>query len=354
MVTSARIYRAKPKVLWRAIGGLTFFYFVLGGSLWHHFYIEKGPLASDAILLAAFLLLAHFFMLSPLAFCVKLDESGFHFRRYFRWRFWSWDDFSDGLVYRIRDAETLRRRENTGNPRTVLLHDLRDEDCGEIIKHLTRAMPATQEIEPPESIEVRLGPQKFWIQTYAVFEADGVRWRRGKIKKHFQWSEVDALKILRATRDHRDFWHIKLRVGDVSINFCVDRHEGYNKDWNGPDAELVAAYLVKQIEPEKIVDASLQGEALNVREAEFREEIISDELSRMANGSRMVLGVLGLALISVWALIMLGSRDSPPIRFFLLGLACIAVIMAWLSRGLRQGRPRMEAQLRGLETREDK
>lgn len=340
VVGKARVYRVSPKKFRAMILLSIFFCLAAVFALWVDLYLMKESLDLERILRTSLLFVMLPMILSPVLFCIKLDENGCHFRRYFKWRCWTWADFSEGRVYRVEDAKTFRRRDSVGKTRNLSLKFLSDGDFEEISKLLDKAMPMRPEIEPPESIEV--GPRNWGhsINFHARFEPSGVHWRKGKQNEEFQWSDVSTLKILRVSRSHAGFRHLRLDVKDKSIRLEVapdqNHRDQYAPKWKGADAEHVVAYLLRHIAREKIVDASMEGDPSNIAEADFRREITLEEIRQFASLMKMILGVIGFSGFFM-AVVFAALEGSFSIPTLLWGggivLACLALVSLIWWRG---------------------
>lgn len=236
---------------------------------------------------ALILLVLAFFTL-PLAavsawpYAFRVDESGIWQRRYWRWDLWPWEAFAGGLIRHTPWYYRWQYPDKPRHSRSMNFAILADADRDWLLELALQVWKPPQ-VELPEEIKIRLYgiPNKLLELSPRgiVFSRD-----TGEEIRQYRWSDVVQVRVRRLAHWRLDFNGLELEfpAGEPTevLGKCPGRAQ---RNWSGPDAEVVLAYLQRYVGEERVQFTAIMGQLQTPDEAERRRA----ELARTFRGERI-------------------------------------------------------------------
>jgi len=189
------------------------------------------------------------------AWRVRIDREGISWRRRWCWRRWTWQDFAEGKLQRQRDA--TGGYIDVGIGQTLDLGFLsviesRPEVDFQLVNSICLAFWAPPPLDLPDELTVKVETgiakhMRVWLH------AEGVSIVEREIKTTYSWNGVRA-RFLRLDDRHPAFQILHLVVSERDIRLSALRG---SRNWKGPDATCIGAFLQQHLAPEQVEEATI-------------------------------------------------------------------------------------------------
>jgi hypothetical protein len=280
-------------------------------------------------------------------YALRVDDQGVWRRRLFGWDLWPWEAFATGAVRTGTSKDSWVYPARPWHSRYLILEFLAEADRNALAERVRQVWrPAALPL--PEEVEVRYG-----MGNRLVLSRRGIVFRRrgSDQDRFYRWYEVVQLRVTRVDHARRDFRTLELQLprveGPVRLQF-----QKFGRSWEGPDAEVVLAYLRQYVPADRVQVTALTGPPQDRNEADRRLAEL-DRADRQLRKDRWVVLALLLAYCSLQTTRILTSARRGPLSwdwFEWLALGLLFLIFALLGLALWMARAERRRRLRALRS----
>jgi hypothetical protein len=280
-------------------------------------------------------------------YALRADDRGVWRRRFFRWDLWPWEAFATGAVRAGTSKDSWVDPARPWHSRYLLLEFLAEADRAAVAERVRQVWtPAALPL--PEEVEVRygLGDRLALSRRGIVFR------RRGSDQDRFyRWYEVVQVRVTRVDHTRRDFRTLELVLPREASPVRL-RFQQFSRSWQGPDAEVVLAFLQQHVPAERVQVTALSGPPRDRAEADRRLADL-DRADRQLRKGRWVVAALLLAYCLLQMTRILTSARRGPLAwdwFEWLSMGLLFFIFALLGLAVWMGRAERRRRLRALRS----
>jgi hypothetical protein len=280
-------------------------------------------------------------------YALRVDDRGVWRRRFFRWGLWPWEDFATGAVRTGTSKDSWVYPARPWHSRYLILEFLAEPDRNALAERVRQVWrPAALPL--PEEIEVRYG-----MGNRLVLSRRGIVFRRrgSDQDRFYRWYEVVKLRVTRVDHTRRDFRTLELQLPRVERPIRL-RFEKFGRSWEGPDAEVVLAYLQQYVPANRVQVTALTGPPQDRDEAGRRLADLDRADRQLRKGGRVALAAL-LAYCSLQTTRLLMSARRGPLSwdwFEWLVIGLLFLVFALLGTALWMGQAERQRRLRALQS----
>lgn len=226
---------------------------------------------------------------------LRIDHLGVWRRRLVRWDLWPWEAFETGQVRHGQAGDQLTYPDKGRYWRTISTSVLGDADRAAFETLLRRYwVPPPPDL--PEVVTLQHG-----LRNQLELSADGVR-LGGDGGELVPWPDVVRADVLRATPDRPDFLTLDLHLPNQSKPVRLVRRSG-QQSWTGPDAEVVALVLRRQLAGDRFQVTALRGPPADVAEADRRLARLAEvarQFRQLGQFTGWMLAALAVVMLQPW------------------------------------------------------
>ena len=206
---------------------------------------------------------------------LRVDEKGVWRRRLFRWRLWSWEEFSNGRIIKCPD-HVLEDPQRAWWCRKMRLGWMEGGDIEEVLESINEHYQLPPPPEVPVTVTIKYG-----FRRRAILDDDGIQVTVQGETNRYRWSEVEKVHIRRFDPQRRDFTRLVVsfagRASELKIGVREDGFTSFSAT-----LEEVNQFLLQKIPTDRIVvlvnddpctireDAEIQFEAVQKSKREMR------------------------------------------------------------------------------------
>jgi hypothetical protein len=246
-----------------------------------------------------------------------VDDRGIWQRHFFRWRLWPWEAFASGAVRTGPGKDHWVCPEKPWYARGLSLGVVAEADRVPLAERILQAWKPPA-ISLPEEIKLR---QHHSLQSFVDLSPGGIALaqeakvfvpdpRAGRSKsdwgmvlskdwkgppRSYAWSEVVQLRVTRLEHWRRDFCRLEVELPGSAL--ILLRSNGDGQQWDGPDAEVVLAYLRQYVGDDWVQVTALEGPPRTPDEADRRLRDLDKSFRAIQKVGRLVYGALVIVCV---------------------------------------------------------
>lgn len=280
-------------------------------------------------------------------YALRVDDRGVWRRRLFGWGLWPWEAFATGAVRTGTSKDSWVDPARPWHSRYLLLEFLAEADRAALAERIRQVWrPAALAL--PEEVEVRFG-----MGYRLALSRRGIVFRRrgSEQDRFYRWYEVLQLRVTRVDHTRRDFRTLELDLPREAKPIRL-KFEKFGRSWEGPEAEVVLAFLRQYVPADRVQVTALSGPPQDRAEADRRLADL-DRADRQLRKERRVGAALLLAYCSLQTIRLLTSARRGPLSwdwFEWLLIGVLFFLFALLGLALWMGRAERRRRLRALRS----
>ncbi len=279
-------------------------------------------------------------------YAVRVDDRGVWRRRLVGWDLWPWEAFASGAVRTGTSKDSWVDPTRPWHRRYLLLEFLAEADRTALAERIRQVWrPAALAL--PEEVEVRCGlGDRLRLSRHGIV----VRRSGSEQDRFYRWYEVVQLRVTRVDHTRRDFRTLELELPRETKLIRL-KFEKFGRSWEGPDAEVVLAFLQQYVPAERAQVTALTGPPRDRAEADRRLAHL-DRADHQLRQGRRALAALVLACCLLLATILASARRSPLSWdwFDWLPIGALALLFALLGLAFGMARADSRRRLRALRS----
>jgi hypothetical protein len=218
---------------------------------------------------------------------LHVDVHGIRRRRLWMWDDWPWAAFQAGSIRRGTAYGSFVWPQRRWWERTLITDFLRTEDRRFVRQVCGRLIPAPTTPPIPDELAIE---QSF--RRKIDLTAGGLEIRSPRSHARYQWNDLIEARFIRPHHDWDGFSRLELLLPDQTVRLL--KHKGQCL-WRGAEENVIAAFVERQIPPDRILVVGLCDAPRSRREAEYRLEQLRDS-QRVLDWIRLAM-VLFLAVL---------------------------------------------------------
>jgi hypothetical protein len=280
-------------------------------------------------------------------YALRVDDRGVWRRRFSRWDLWPWEAFAAGAVRTGTSKDSWVYPARPWHSRYLILEFLAEADRTALAERI-RPVWRPAALPLPEEVEVRYG-----MGNRLALSRRGIMFRRrgSDQDRFYRLYEVVQLRVTRVNHTRRDFRTLELELpreaGPIRLRF-----QKFGRSWEGPDAEVVLAYLQQYVPANRVQVTALSGPPQDRDEADRRLADLDRADRQLRKDGWVALAALLTYCLLQTARILTSARRGPLSWdwFQWLAIGLLFLVIALLGLALGMARAERRRRLRALRS----
>ena len=156
-------------------------------------------------------------------------------------------------------------------------------------------MPPVKPVEAPAEVAFTTSGEEPWPGIRVTCSDQGITTRRFKTIHSYSWNDVEKLSIMRCSRYHDDFYRLCITLPGQEL---VRRgHAHAERAWKEPMASVLAAFLLKHVPPNRVVESFDAERASTRAQLQERRQLVMKRAAEHHRDVRQMTPVLILVLV---------------------------------------------------------
>lgn len=267
-------------------------------------------------------------LIAVLRWRLTLGPEGLARRRLEHWDRWSWSDLASGRIGKVHPM-TLVDPERPWWRRQLSLGYLSEADRHEVLTELNQHYRLPPPPEVPESLTIRYG----WRRR-ATLDSTGIHLLASRTHRHYVWSDVQKVYLIRIDPMRRDFARLGIALPDQEIELRFTTAE----DWT-TRSEQINECLVRHVPQDRIV-TDLASELPK------RRIFLEKDLARAKRDLlvwRITIAFLFFAYSGMGMMFWANREIEPPISLVVCLVLAFLGLWCWADRSRRKDLAKLQA-----------
>jgi hypothetical protein len=284
-------------------------------------------------------------------YALRVDNRGIWRRRLFGWDLWTWDAFANGTVREGVAPYGWLNPDKPWHRRKLSFAALAEADRDWLMERV-RQVWTPPPVRLPEEIKIRKHGMP-WLHL-DLSPRGIVLWEeKGDHARHYGWADVLQVRVTRFDHGRHDFTRVELELPAGEPTEVLRKRPGLEGcNWDGPDPEVVLAFLQEYVDGGRVQVTALTGTPRTADEAD-RSLRDLEQTHHRDRAKGQFLTVLILFCGVLWLFQGPGALHWNGYQWFASGLAYFVggLFLLLIRMGMAEGRRRYEQRRAEIASR---